>query len=222
MLNIFIGIATIFFAFLLVRILLATDTEHRNNMGIRNYYRPPKYILFPYENKKESDEMKNITILVDGKEIQAQVGEEQLKQLCEKKRTGYEIVPEGKQYWFDSGMFLGLGSFIDNRSSSDVLNYGDANYYSNRTVAENNARADKLMRQLRRFAVENRKSDIDWTKTKYDIFYNYDTQKLCVGSIWRTRGFGNIYFDGIKTAEQAIDQFKDELLWYFTEYKDSL
>ena len=31
-----------------------------------------------------------------------------------------------------------------------------------------------------------------------------------------------IYFDSQETAGRVIEEFKDELTWYFTEYKDSL
>ena len=33
---------------------------------------------------------------------------------------------------------------------------------------------------------------------------------------------GTILFDSEETAQAAIDEFHDELIWYFTEYKDSL
>ena len=38
----------------------------------------------------------------------------------------------------------------------------------------------------------------------------------------RTRDFGVIYFDLGETANAAIDEFRDELIWYFTEYKEGL
>ena len=34
--------------------------------------------------------------------------------------------------------------------------------------------------------------------------------------------FGAIHFDSEETANAAMDKFHDELIWYFTEYKDSL
>lgn len=106
----------------------------------------------------------------------------------------------------------------------DYLRFATANYYSSKEVARNNARADKLMRQMRRFAVENRKDKIDWNdggKHKYNICYSYPTQEIFVDFKSNCRNF-EIYFDSQETAERAIDEFKDELTWYFTEYKDSL
>ena len=34
--------------------------------------------------------------------------------------------------------------------------------------------------------------------------------------------FGGIYFDTESAVSLAIETFHDELIWYFTEYKDSL
>lgn len=36
------------------------------------------------------------------------------------------------------------------------------------------------------------------------------------------RGTNNIYFKSREKAEEAIEVFKDELLWYFTEYVQRL
>jgi hypothetical protein len=44
-----------------------------------------------------------------------------------------------------------------------------------------------------------------------DIEINYE---------WRIAGLA--YFDSEQTARLAIDAFYNELIWYFTEYKDSL
>ena len=74
------------------------------------------------------------------------------------------------------------------------------------------------------FAVENRKVDIDWTNEnqyKYYLYYDYLEEEFFISAnSWR--GFGQIYFDTEEIAQQAIKIFKDELLWYFTEYRDSL
>ena len=81
------------------------------------------------------------------------------------------------------------------------------------------------MRQLRRFAVEHREHGVNLNDTnteKYYVYYDYSDDELGVGFVLRTRNFGAIYFDSEETARAAIDEFRDELIWYFTEYKDSL
>ena len=59
-------------------------------------------------------------------------------------------------------------------------------------------------------------------KKKYTIeFYDCDCQ-FEVGFWSCGREFGTIFFDSETAAQLAIDTFRDELIWYFTEYKDSL
>ena len=165
-------------------------------------------------------------LIIEGKEIEVEISEEEYKKLqpSEEKKTGYERVTEDNVFYFvsDRGdIEIGDDSF----GFIDEEYYDVANYYSSETVAENNARADKLMRQLRRFAVEHRECGVNFNDTnaeKYYIYYDYSDDELGVSFVLRTRNFGAIYFDSEETARAAIDEFHDELVWYFTEYKDSL
>jgi hypothetical protein len=102
--------------------------------------------------------------------------------------------------------------------------YDSANYYSNFEVATNNARADKLMRQLRRFAVEHREKELNWIGDEHKHFIEFDYESNEIYTDWWSslRQFGTIFFDSEETADLAIETFRDELLWYFTEYEDSL
>ena len=81
------------------------------------------------------------------------------------------------------------------------------------------------MRQLRRFAAEHRKTDLDWTKddqNKYTIRFNYYENSFDINFWIKYREFGGVFFDTKEATQLAIDTFHDELMWYFTEYKDSL
>lgn len=166
-------------------------------------------------------------LMINGKELKTQIeideGVLESVQSKEKVDRGYGEKMAYSPY-----------SYVDNVGSVktdpdmgweiDYLRFATANYYSSKEVARNNARADKLMRQLRRFAVENRKDKIDWNdgeKHKYNICYSYPTQEIFVDFKSNCRNF-EIYFDSCGVAERAIEEFKDELIWYFTEYKDSL
>lgn len=163
------------------------------------------------------------------KEIEVEVADAVGKQLIEdppqNKKTGYERVRNGEVYYYvcdDED----CESFIDNYDGIANRMYENANYYSSEEVAENNYRADKLMRQLRRFSVEHRERQIVWGKPdcsiKYKIvFYCYEEELNVSPEKWN-RDFGGIYFESAKVAKLAIDTFHDELIWYFTEYKDSL
>lgn len=167
----------------------------------------------------------NAKLIIDGEELEAQIeiDEADLKAMQNEEKTGYERVGDSERYYWtgDDGSVYGSH---ENEISADDLRYDTANYYSSYDVGKNNARADKLMRQLRRFAVENRKDKIDWNdgkKHKYNICCSYPTQEIFVDFESNCRNF-EIYFDSCGVAERAIEEFKDELIWYFTEYKDSL
>lgn len=165
-------------------------------------------------------------LMIDGKELKTQIeiDEADLEVMQNKKKTGYERVGDLKKYYWIDGDGLIHMSYNNNTTSDDFC-YDVGNYYSSKDIAENNARADQLMRQLRRFAVENRKQEIEWNdffQLKFYFYYDYKDRILNIGQYYSTRDFGTIYFDSEETAKNAISKFYDELIWYFTEYKDSL
>ena len=165
-------------------------------------------------------------LIIEDKEIEVEISEEEYKKLqpSEEKKTGYERVTESDIYFYVTPS----GCVADTHEDCyDIDNecYESANYYSSKTVAENNARADNLMRQLRRFAVEHRKCGVDFNDTntkKYYICYDYENNELGATFTFVGRVFGIIYFDSEEAINTAIAEFRDELIWYFTEYKDSL
>lgn len=168
----------------------------------------------------------NATLIIDGEKLKTQIeiDEADLKAMQNKKKTGYERVGDLKKYYWIDGDGLIHMSYNNNTTSDDFC-YNVANYYSSKDIAQNNARADQLMRQLRRFAVENRKEKLDWKTrdcNKYSIYYSYPGEMLYVDCSVDCKEFGQIYFDSEELAKQAIEEFKDELIWYFTEYKNSL
>ena len=138
-------------------------------------------------------------LIIEGKEIEVEISEEEYKKIqpSEEKKTGYERVSELDIYFYANS-----GGYVETACEDyyDVDNeyYESANYYSDKTVAENNARADKLMRQLRRFSVEHRKCgvNLDDTNTeKHYICYDYEGNELGATFTFVARVFGVIYFD---------------------------
>lgn len=165
-------------------------------------------------------------LTIGNKEIEVEISEEEVKRLGEvdKKpnQTGYE-----KGYWNDGFWYVDeCGEICNTTDNCDLIGpdeYNAANYYSDKTVAENNARADTLMRKLRRLVVEHRQKAIDYKNNSwYELCYDYYDPSIKVISVSYQKYFGAICFDSQKTAELAIEYYKDELIWYFTEYKDSL
>lgn len=165
-------------------------------------------------------------LIVEGREFDIEINDPELEKLVKPpKKTGYERAEEETRVYY-VGYAGKVSDFFDNRR--DIVNdaYIAGNYYSDKTVAENNARADKLMRQLRRFAVEHRENSICWVKgaysSKWRIIYDYSNNAVRSTKGWDVRNAFVIYFDTEATANLAVETFYDELVWYFTEYKDSL
>lgn len=162
-------------------------------------------------------------LVVEGKEFDIEILDPKLQELITpKKKTGYERVNIGETFYAvraDGTVF----EPIENHNTTHELYYGIANYYSSADVAEDNARADELMRQLRRFAAEHRVDNLNWendTQAKWSIAH-FEDGLGCIES-GNLQSYGTIYFDRITDVDAAIETFRDELTWYFTEYKDSL
>ena len=165
-------------------------------------------------------------LIIEGKEIEIEISEEEYKKLqpLEEKKTGYErVLPDNEFYYAASRGCIESG--VDAYDYIDNEYYESANYYSSPTVAENNIRADKLMRQLRRFSVEHRKYKTNFNSinaNRFYIIYQCEINEIKPYHTSYAIYFGAIYFDSEETAQAAINEFYDELIWYFTEYKDSL
>ena len=162
---------------------------------------------------------KKVKIVIDGVETEVMLSEEDCAKLTGKKKTGYERAEKDETYYYeDSGE---ANNLWESGEDCDNELYNSANYYTDETLAQNNARADKLMRQLRRFAAENCKK-VEWGSclSQYYICYDYIHKFIVVNSLNYHRDFGQIYFDTRENAQKALDTFKDELIWYFTKYRD--
>ena len=162
-------------------------------------------------------------LIIENKEIEIEISEEEYKKL-QPSETGYERVPESDIYFY-ANTKGDVETACEDCYDVDDEYYESANYYSDKTVAENNARADKLMRQLRRFSVEHRECGInlnDMNTKKFFVTYNYENNEIQPGYTLQVKAFGTICFDSREATQAAIDEFYDELLGYFTEYKDSL
>lgn len=177
--------------------------------------------------EKGTENKMNAKLIVEGKEFDIEILDPKLQELiAPTNKTGYEkATNEDGTFYFDNGAGYVQDSY-DSYPETDGNNaYKAANYYTSKTVAENNTRADKLMRQLRRFAVEHRNNELNWKNSKQNKFlisYDYSLGDVDIEYEDDCRELFTIFFDTRQTAQQAIDTFRDELIWYFTEYKDSL
>lgn len=166
-----------------------------------------------------------ITITINGKPVQATVDDAVIREAMggkkPEKKTGYERESKLNDYYYLSSL-CGVDADVESNVAVDDRRFNVGNYFTCRKVAENNARADALMRQLRRFAAEHggcgKPSVASSAPSKgFDSTIVYAAN--CVMAIGGERAkVGGIYFKDIETARAAIENFHDELMWYFTEY----
>lgn len=178
-----------------------------------------------------------VELKVNDKSVQAEISEEQLKETIlfeqlkklglieDKPRTGYERVEKYSVYSFNSEG--GTHEVIDNKDKMDKAYYDSGNYYSDCEIAKNNARADRLLCQLRQWQAQNDKaiSEKDWndeSKKKWFVAYSYGAEKLYADYYYIMRLPNTIHFATKEKAEEAIEVFRDELIWYFVEYQQRL
>ena len=98
---------------------------------------------------------------------------------------------------------------------------------NDKSIVENNARADRLLRQLRQWQAQNDKaiSISDWKNdeiNKYFITYNYRFSLFEIGRSSQRREPNIIYFTTKGKVTEAIKNFRNELEWYFSEYQQRL
>ena len=164
-----------------------------------------------------------LTGTYNGKQIELELTEEQVEVLKkEEKKTGWERVKNNESYCvnFANGCGLSTERFDD----IDANRYEKANCFSDETLAKNIIRAQALQRKLWRRSAELCEK-VDWRNPetkKYYIIYDYEDDDLCVDFCIFGRGLEEIYFDTEEHAEQAIKEFKDELLWYFTKFESRM
>lgn len=94
-----------------------------------------------------------IEITANGKTIQTEINEEQAKILgltIDKPKTGYERVEKGSTYFFNDGL-SDMNRTKEEKDMEDQDYYNGGNYYNNKTIAKNNARADRLLCCLRQW-----------------------------------------------------------------------
>lgn len=138
--------------------------------------------------------------------------------LKENNKTGYERVCNEKEYYWIN--YIGkICDEVEHNLPSDNLAWNNVNYYNDENFAKMQARADILWRKIRRWqALNDEPIDIhSCDSKKYYIYYNIMRKILAVGWCSYTKG-AEIYFSSKERAEECIEEFKDELLWYFTTY----
>ena len=172
-----------------------------------------------------------VEIKANGKTIEAEISKEQAKELglIAKKNTGYEQV-EYRDEYYSVNVLGGVDDTCDVGLITDKAAYFYGNYYSDEKIAENNAKADRLLRKLRQWQALNDEpvNKRDLIQLIFTIGYDYKKDDagndagLYAYSYHRPVSFGEIHFSTRDKVKEAINVFKDELTWYFTEYQRRL
>lgn len=165
-----------------------------------------------------------LTGTYNGKPIELELTEEQVEVLKqrEKKKTGWERSEQSQTYYVNYAD--GYGLVTESFDSIDANRYEKANYFSNETLAKDIQRAQTLQRKLWRRSAELCEK-VNWRNLKtekYYIIYDYEDDELGVDFCILGRGLEEIYFDTKEHAEQAMSEFHDELIWYFTKFKSRM
>ena len=166
--------------------------------------------------------MKATLKLEDGREIQVELSDKDVDTIIKPKKTGWEREFGGSYYSIcDTGV---LENLDDEGGRDDEVLYTCGNYFADEQLAKDQARAISLWLRIKRWAAEHCEP-VDWNKPqslKYYIFYNYSETELRIGSYSTIEYAFGVYFDTQKHAKQCIEEFKDELMWYFTERRDRM
>ena len=159
-----------------------------------------------------------ITVEYEGQPIVVDIPDETLKQIADrqKKKTGWEKPSDTDPFYLiDEECRVKSYGFLNGGRSSERC-YHVGNCFTSLKFAETIARYQSLDLRIRRRIAEICEPVKD--DDAYVIRYNVDSlESTCMSC-----NYGGWRFDTEKHAKQIIEEFKDELIWYFTEFKDRM
>jgi hypothetical protein len=158
---------------------------------------------------------------IDGKLQDVEIENGEIKIIEQNpKQTGWERGKFRESYYAQDSRTTQHDIEVGNQY--DYKRYSIANYFSNKELAENIFRMQKLQRQMFRWQAEN---DLVTDKCnantkKYYIYYDFDIKELIVDYYCHiTECAFSPNFSSCEKARECIEVFKDELIWLFTEFK---
>jgi len=153
------------------------------------------------------------TITANGKSVDIELTDEQAKTLGieEKKKTGWERVQPGNQYYFIA-YDCSLKLDFENSDTTDEESYKSGNYFSDFHLGEKMAKRVSLMLRMQRWADEHN-DKIDWTnmeQQKYHIYYDEEIHDFVIGEHTYVNTY-EIWFSSEELAEKALEIFGEEI-----------
>lgn len=154
-----------------------------------------------------------------GKSVEIDIPDEKLEELVkEQKKTGWEKPTNDETYWVVCDNSVEDYAWHDD----DEDCYISGNCFTSEELAENIARYQSLDLRIRRRIAEICEPLSKRNAVKhYVIAYNRATHELSSES-WATSLFMGWICETKGHAEQIINEFREELMWYFTEFKDRM
>lgn len=131
-------------------------------------------------------------------------------------KNPYERVNNDERYYFVSER--GVENFKEFTECSDNELFNSSNYFNNKNYAEYVAFKETLMRRMDRFAWEHNAKVSNWDVSSGPVYYiglDRCDKKLAVCGAHMFRA-SDIYFTSQGIAEQAIEEFKDDLIKLYT------
>ena len=167
--------------------------------------------------------MKNIKIIIDDKEYMAQLSDEQVETLTKSNctRTGYERVEDGRLCYVMT--IRDASEHFDSRGDLNNTAFNNGNYVNDERLCQDRFRARLLHDRLEQWQALN-DEPVNWGdfRPKYRIEYDYYDKRLLVIANGSSRTAGAVYFSNDEKTQEAIEVFRDELMWYYTEYRSRL
>ena len=172
-----------------------------------------------------------IELVINGETvyIPIEITDEQVLQLTkaikvENPPTGWELPEVGENCSYLT-VFGDVATFEKTQNQIEYVEdlYNAANCFSSQLICENMARFAALYRNLKRLSVLSRTKGLDMVNSGgYSITFDYSKNCFECGLTGSWKGFGEILFDTEEAAQEAINLYRDELLWYFTQMRDKL
>lgn len=157
------------------------------------------------------------------KVLKFDIPEETLEKLIKEQKSGWRNNDNEEKLYYAITSFGTVAEETYHDDELDQFLYNTGNSFSNKQLAENIARYQSLDRRIRRRIVEI-SQPIDWNNLevkKYCCYYNHWTKKINIVD-YNFLNFGVWACDTRDNMEKIIEEFNDELIWFFTEFEDRM
>ena len=162
----------------------------------------------------------NIKVNIDGIDYEGNVEpvtKDSTPEVTPQEQTGFERVAM-KDFYFKLLTQTSIIREVDGNLDREY--YKKANYINDNEMANNYTRAFQLFLQLSRWQAEH--DSVPDLKSAFYIRYDYNEEEFYALCNDEVKGVFEIPFSTSENAQLALDEFRPELEWLFTEFKPNL